>query len=119
MVHGFLEGYGSKRGNWISEAHAIILQVEALKHVEGDEGAQKWTKLVWAQGGNDPDSKLAWEVYRQHGFAPFRAVYAQMGRNRHPIVLGPWDWVRAWRLLGVSLTPRPSGRPPSILPGRP
>jgi len=107
-VHGFLREYGSGRGNWLSEAHAIILQVEALKRVEGDEGAQKWAKLVWGQGGNDPDSKLAWEVYRQHGFAPFRAVYAQMGRSRKPIVLGPWDWVRAWRLLGVSLTPRPS-----------
>jgi hypothetical protein len=105
-VHGFLENYGYCRGNLISESCVIILQVDALKKIEGNQEARKWAKKYFGMGNNenvDPFRKDFWRIYKEYGFEPFRAVYKEMGVCPHPIIqrisLG-LDWNSVWQRLG-------------------
>jgi len=106
-AHGFLAPYGHKRGNWIPEYCAIILQAEALRNVPGDKKAAEWAKNITGAGGDDADCKRFWQVYEQFGFEPFRRVYVEMAKHQGPIIKDASGWYRAWQMMGL----RPSEPP--------
>jgi len=95
-MHRFVKDYGHRRGSWIPEACAVILQVEALKHLQGDSEAHVWAVEFHEASGDGH----FWKLYDEHGFAPFRAIYAEMRKNIGPVIGNrPADWNEVWRRL--------------------
>jgi hypothetical protein len=91
-IHGLLEGYMSLqdgRQHYLPKGGAVILQVATLDKIEEEEAKHCAKRLACGWGCSEKQRPILRElarIYRENGFGPIRAIYAEMREAICPIL---------------------------------